>query len=417
MSLYTAWLYGSPVTYESDDGSYESPADLASKVVRPTEAAAPESSDSSDETPPVVTFGGSPALPAVSDYAGPFTDYSTPSPNVVNFAAPPPVPVMSYTPVQGDPRHSYVRTDAGGDLWTLTTNGILGDEAGTIIIWYVLPGHDSREIIPGTYQNLGPVAADGVSVTPSGPVVSPTGAPGTGSTAPGNQNSVGIVPPVTTTTGSTPVDTTVLDFNHIADAPGHKYDGSSGLYDFWKLDDGVNVVRWAVLMGHDSRELIPGTFQIVGPSATTTTATAPQIASAGSPTGGLGGGVVNGNVGGAPVTNAPLVAGTRPADAGPISDPRHKYVGRDARGDVYQLYDPVGGHVIEWAVRIGDPSASAIAGSQRDIGPPNSQTIAQRSDYTGPTPAPAVSSAATPVTGTSLVGWGTALAIAYELLT
>ena len=58
------------------------------------------------------------------------------------------------------------------------------------------------------------------------------------------------------------------------------------------------------------------------------------------------------------------------------SDPRHIYVGRDYRGDVWQIVDS-GGNVMEWATSPGDPSGYAITGSVRNLGPASSMTTAQ----------------------------------------
>lgn len=78
------------------------------------------------------------------------------------------------------------------------------------------------------------------------------------------------------------------------------------------------------------------------------------------------------DAGGSPtVTNAP-------AAGSPIKgDPSHVYVGRDARGDVWQLFDLSTGTVKEWAVQPGADSRAMIPGSLRDIGPASSATVAK----------------------------------------
>lgn len=58
------------------------------------------------------------------------------------------------------------------------------------------------------------------------------------------------------------------------------------------------------------------------------------------------------------------------------SDARHVYVGRDGRGDVWQIADS-SGMVHEWASHIGEPSGAVIAGSMTPLGPAGPMTVAQ----------------------------------------
>lgn len=83
-------------------------------------------------------------------------------------------------------------------------------------------------------------------------------------------------------------------------------------------------------------------------------------------------------------------------------DASHVYVGRDSRGDVWQLYDPSQDRVLEWAVVPGDDSRNQIAGTLHSLGAPSSMTVAQRpSGSASSTAAHAISGAATVTTNTA----------------
>jgi hypothetical protein len=279
---------------------------------------------------------------------------------------------VSLAPVQGNPRHTYIRTDSGGDLWQVT------DEGGNVIRWYVRPGDNSNAALPGTFQNLGRTESTVTVANPSGGLGAATNSP---PPAPVSN------PPPNTTTPATNTATLITgpssaqDHASVASNPLHKYQGSDGTFDFWNLrDEAGNLVGWKVLIGHPSGDIYPGSLQNFGGalnSVTTrpATVTPPPAGGGGNvtTTTGTGGGGTNGTAGGTNLKGAPL-----PADAGKASDPRHKYVGRDARGDVWQLFDGV--NVVEWAVKIGDQSGAVINSSLRNLGPPSANTVAQAGD-------------------------------------
>lgn len=165
--------------------------------------------------------------------------------------------------------------------------------------------------------------------------------------------------------------------------PAHKYVGRDSRGDVWQLFDPAQnrVLEWAVNPGEDSRNILTGTLRDIGAPSGMTVAQA--------------GGTVNASAAIPTTTNqdtsAPAQSTNLPTSAPAtalsriVGDSRHKYVGTDSRGDVYQLYDPSSDRVLEWAVKINDDSRNMIAGSLRDLGAPSSATTAQRTDYQAPT--------------------------------
>lgn len=186
--------------------------------------------------------------------------------------------------------------------------------------------------------------------------------------------------------------------------PSHVFVGTDWRGDVWQLvDAGGNVIEWAVAPGADSRSVISGTVVNLGkpspmtiaqapaanpiatPAATTTPPPAPAAATPkptptntqtddGPTYGGAGSGLPGGTIGN-PVQG----------------DSRHVYVGRDASGDVWQIWD--GANVIQWSVAPGDDSRNVRQSTVRNLGPASSMTIAQA---TPKTPAP-VQGGTTPI--------------------
>ena len=249
--------------------------------------------------------------------------------------------------------HVYVGTDSRGDVWQFF-------DGSRVLEWAVKVNDDSRNVIAGTLRDLG------------APVAGPNGTIAQATTSTAQPNAV--TPNPVTAAAPQPA------------AAGHVYVGTDSRGDVWQFFDGSRVLEWAVKVNDDSRNVIAGTLRDLG----TPVVFDPPRPATGGP--GTGGGGPNGTATPPPpVTPAPgtatertttagAVAALRPADAGPVSDPRHKYVGRDTRGDVYQLFD--GQRVIEWAVKIGDASAAVLPGTYRDLGAPSAGTVAQAANLT-----------------------------------
>jgi hypothetical protein len=272
--------------------------------------------------------------------------------------------------------HVYVGTDSRGDVWQFF-------DGSRVLEWAVNVNDDSRNVIAGTLRDLG------------APVAGPNGtiAQATASTALPNAVTPNPVP-------RTPPQ---------AAAAGHVYVGTDSRGDVWQFFDGSRVLEWAVNVNDDSRNVIAGTLRDLGAPVAGPNGTIAQKPATGGP--GTGGGGPNGTGAKAPpVSVAPgttttaggVVGGVRPADAGPVSDPRHKYVGRDTRGDVWQLFD--GSRVLEWAVKVGDASAAVLPGTYRDLGAPSAGTVAQAADLTP---------SAIPTTGTPAAAAETSKAAFY----
>lgn len=177
------------------------------------------------------------------------------------------------------------------------------------------------------------------------------------------------------------------DFPPVQGDPAHKYVGQDERGQVWQTYDAAQnrVLEWAVAPGSDSRNIIGGSLRDLGAPSAMTIAQAPAGSTLNAPTSTAIPTTNNGD------TSAPAQSTNLPTSAPAaavsriVGDARHKYVGTDGRGDVYQVYDPAGDRVLEWAVAVNDDSRNVIAGSLRDLGAPSSATTAQRSDYTAPT--------------------------------
>jgi hypothetical protein len=213
----------------------------------------------------------------------------------------------------------------------------------------------------------------------------------------------------------------------VASDPLHVYVRTENGRDFWRMEWGGGVYTWQTPVGQTSASIIQDTYGFVaGPvTQTTGTVTAPAVITGADgnvtvttpPTdpvrasgasnqvtgSGQGGGGPNGSASGG------LVRAVPPADAGPRSSTAHVYVGRDSRGDVWQIFD--GTNVIEWAVEIGEPSAALIDGTLRNLGAPSAGTVAQAA----PTVAPSTP-AAKAVEDAKGTLWLSAAALAAKLL-
>jgi len=301
------------------------------------------------------------------------------------------------TPQPAAAGHNYVGTDARGDIWQFY-------DGERVLEWAVKVNDDSRNVIAGTMTDLGaphrtglrtPTAAElaqleaisqinpPVSVTTSDPFPPVTPPQIIVQTAKELPPLPPPPPPMTTTTARQPGST------------GHVYVGTDARGDVWQLFDGTRALEWAVNVNDDSRNVIAGTLRDLGAPVAGPNGTIAQRPATGGP--GTGGGGPNGTATPPPPsTVATTTAGTiptntvtpntvtattarRPGAAG------HVYVGTDARGDVWQLFD--GTRVLEWAVNVNDDSRNVIAGTLRDLGAPvagPNGTIAQRPTTGGP---------------------------------
>jgi hypothetical protein len=270
------------------------------------------------------------------------------APSSMSVAQGPTAPAAA-TPAPGDPSHKYVGSQNGNDIWQMV------DGAGRTIQWAVKMNDDSRNMLPNSASVTQPAGSSAPNYPAAGvvtmqPVNVTPGTPGNG--------------PATTPTASTV----------------HKYQGSDGKNDFYSLvDEGGNMISWAVPIGADSRAVTPGTLRQGLP------------VSINPPAGNPAGAGVPGSVA---INNGP---GPYTGTAGQPkqSDRRHVYVGRDSRGDVWQIFD--GSVVIEWAVAAGDESGNMIAGSARNLGAPSAMTVAQRDNTVATNPtAPIVTTSPRP---------------------
>ena len=298
------------------------------------------------------------------------------------------------SPVIGDTSHKYVGTDSRGDVYQIF-------DGTNVLEWAVKVGDDSRNVLPGSLVNLGPPSSMTTAQAPAATVTTPTVTTPTAPASNTVNNSPAVVP--------APSIAANTDLAHVAGDPSHKYVGTDSRGDVYQLFDGTNVIEWAVKPGDDSRNAIGGTIVNLGPPSSMTTAqatppatvvnnspqtsvavpgaastvpgtgTKSQVATVDTPGNYSLGTTSAASIGTPGVPGTTLVNNPATATVGETppraSSPRHKYVGRDARGDVWQLFD--GTNVIEWAVVPGDPSGNVIQGSLRNLGAPSNMTVAQ----------------------------------------
>jgi hypothetical protein len=250
-------------------------------------------------------------------------------------------------PAQGDASHRYVTRDSRGDVWQM-------DDGDTVLEWAVFAGEDSRSIIPGSLRRI-PIPAAPVAVFTPAPASAPQ-----------------IMAP------------------NVGD-PAHKYVGTDTRGDVYQLFDGNNVIEWAVQVGADSRNIIPGSARNLGAPSAYTVAQAPQelkplpafepanprppTATPNTPNPGSYGPPQTMPAPSAGVPGSVLINAAPPANLSSRADPRHVYVGRDTRGDVWQIFD--GTNVLEWASPPGTNSGQIVPGTLRNLGAPSAATIAQ----------------------------------------
>jgi len=367
---------------------------------------------------------------AAPPQTAPATIVTPPADNITTAKNPNPSRIPS------DAAHRYIGTDGQGDIYQLT------DAAGAVLQWKVPYNGDSRAMIPGTLTQIsGPTTAlTGLSKSTNTPQASGTAAPTTTNGAPGivnpiappttgardyNQNPTGsITAPITNTPTQKPdsLSSTLSSMPaHIAGDPSHKYVGTTAQGDVWQLYDAVNkrVLQWTVPVNADSRNIIAGTLQDLGPATPGTVAQAPGATSSvqTQPTVYLGGttaGTVTTNTDGNPGViqsppGTPGAVNSNHPDAGGSStslgeprqsDARHKYVGRITTTtgalDVWQIFD--GLTVKQWKVNAGDYSAAILDGTIEDMGPPGPNTVAQAD---GTKPGAGLPTSTTNNTGTS----------------
>lgn len=221
--------------------------------------------------------------------AGSLSVISTPPPS----NSPAPVTSPALTPTRGDPSHSYVGTDSSGDVWDTR------DSAGNVLRWSVKPGDDSRNVIAGTLRTIS-TSSNYANSLPSTPVTVGANQTGLGAatSAPPPAPATNAPPNYVTPGNTTPAAVAPSLYgssnaSRIQGNPQHKYVGSDSKYDYWQITDSDgSVVQWAVLINHDSREIVDGTIKRIGG-----TAVAP-VTQPSTSTAGTGGGGVNGTVGG-----------------------------------------------------------------------------------------------------------------------
>ena len=207
-----------------------------------------------------------------------------------------------------------------------------------------------------------------------------------------------------------PDRTSLANVKPVASESWHTYVKSENGRDFWSGRFGAGVYSWQTPVGMTSGSILQETYSYVpdpvsvpplttssGSSAASNLVTGGTVTKSPPATGGAGtgGGGPNGAASGVQTVGAVV-----PADAGARSYTNHVYVGRDARGDVWQIFD--GNRVLEWAVKIGDQSAAVIDSSLRDLGPPSNMTVAKGTTTTGTTP----TAGTTPTTTGTTTGTG-----------
>jgi hypothetical protein len=436
MPLYEATINGEVIKYNSPDGSYSSLQDLFAMAVTPI-------SSFNQQTNAIVDFNFQTAQQDFADAQ----DNSGFNPD--DFA--PVQPVQAVPPAAPGAGFNGNDSAPGAGLGYgpgYTTGLWLGPVAtGAPGATNVPPASDSAA---GFGTGTDPVAVfndGGLNPQPGAGGWVVTG-PATPPDISAGNSGGSITPPVTAPNNggnSTPQDGVSLDFDHVPDAPGHKYVGTQGNYDLWQLlDPAGTLLGWSVIIGHDSREIVPGTLHIIS-TGNATTATGAQINASGSPTGGVGGGGVGGGVAGTATTPGSSAAtGTiQPTNSGATNtglptpgsntnptptaglhiqgNVRHKYIGSTGGYDIWQLVDE-DNNIVEWASLMGRSSLEVVPGSSHYvtasvpsgtviIGP---VTTATPTPPTSPTGTAVVAATASPVG--QLVGWGSLAGLAFELL-
>lgn len=360
----------------------------------------------------------------------------------------------------GDSRHKYIGVTNGNDTYRLV------DESGNILVWQVKMGDDSRNVIPGTLENHGNQISPGPEQPrPAPPLGQPTNtgpAAPVASTAtnifPDEQGSIPQAPPAlsvgsvnapanatfaATVNAQTAASASIAPVTQPSAAPqghiigdsSHKYIGSSGTEDFYELTDSAgHIVHWAVPLGHDSREVIPGSLAYVTKPAGNPGNS--QVINTGTATNGTPGSTLtqsnstgaatsvaywlsraNGrdtwqmkdeagnliqwqtaagapyqaaidstivNLGPQPVTatktQSPAVTNNAPSTDSEtnrstvLGDPSHKFLGSKDGYDWYYLTDEAG-NVIRWAVKVGDDSRNIVPGTLQNLGASSNGTV------------------------------------------
>lgn len=249
---------------------------------------------------------------------------------------PAPTTPPTFAPVKGDASHVYLGTDSRGDRWQVT------DTSGAKISWAVRPGDDSRNVIDGS------VVRDAPRVTT---VANPQAGLGAGTNAPAPATVSNPPPNVVNPSTSTPAvvapayyDNAPVNASRVQGNAAHRYAGSDATRDFWELTDSDgSVVRWAVPLNRDSREIIDGSIVRVGSAPAKTTASNGPGAS-GPVSGGTGGGGVSGSVTGTNAVSPSVVNFVHPVSKAAGSIPSSwRRTGTLPNGDpVFALVDADG---------------------------------------------------------------------------
>ena len=258
---------------------------------------------------------------------------------------PAPTTPATFAPVKGDASHVYLGTDSRGDRWQVT------DKDGAKISWAVRPGDDSRNVIDGSVVRDAPRVAT---------VANPQGGLGAATNAPAP--AVVSNPPPNVVNPSTSTGAAVApayydnapagnagNLSRVQGNAAHRYAGSDATRDFWELTDSDgSVVRWAVLLNRDSREIIDGSIvRVGGTTGTTSTRTnggASGPGASGPVAGGTGGGGVSGTVTGTNSVSPSVVNFVHPVSKASGSIPSSwRRAGTLANGDpVFALVDADG---------------------------------------------------------------------------
>lgn len=257
-------------------------------------------------------------------------------------ATPAPVTPPTFAPVKGDPSHVYLGTDSRGDRWQVT------DKDGAKISWAVRPGDDSRNVIDGSVVRDAPRVAT---------VANPQSGLGAATNAPAPAVVSNPPPNVVNPSTSTPAAVAPAYYDNapagnagnlsrVQGNSAHRYVGSDATRDFWELTDSDgSVVRWAVLLNRDSREIIEGSIvreNIDGSLASAGPRVTPGAS--GPVAGGTGGGGVSGTVTGTNAVSPSVVNFVHPVSKAAGSIPSSwRRAGTLANGDpLFSLVDADG---------------------------------------------------------------------------
>lgn len=271
----------------------------------------PDEQGSIPQAPPAMTVGSVNA-PANATFAAQVNAQTAASASIAPVTQPSAAPQGH---IIGDSSHRYIGSSKTEDFYELT------DAAGNIVHWAVPIGHDSREVIDGSLAYVKKPGGNPGSSQVINTGTATNGTPGstlTQSNSTGAATSVaywlsrangrdtwqmkdeagnliqwqteagapyqaaidstianlGPQPVTATKTQSPPVNNNApstdagTNTKTVLGDPSHKFLGSKDGYDWYYLtDEAGNVIRWAVKVGDDSRNIVAGTLQNLGASS------------------------------------------------------------------------------------------------------------------------------------------------------